>query len=107
MTFEKKCLVESADILAVHYECGECHATIVVPIHKGSPQQVMMLAMSKCAYCQTAFGFGVGTSDMERLCAFSEQLQRLNEIMKGKNLKLKLEIKCPESFASRASGGTD
>jgi hypothetical protein len=44
---------------------------------------------------------------MEQLCAFSEQLQCLNKIMQGKNLKLKLEIKCPESFASRASSGKD
>jgi hypothetical protein len=34
MTFEKKCFVDPADVIAVHYECGKCHPAVVVPVEK-------------------------------------------------------------------------
>jgi hypothetical protein len=29
--FEKRCFVDPADVIAVHYECGNCHAAVVIP----------------------------------------------------------------------------
>ena len=50
MTFEKKCLIELSDIAAVHYECANCHAAIVVPIEKINPDRFASIAMAPCSH---------------------------------------------------------
>jgi hypothetical protein len=96
MTFEKKCLIEPNDIVAVQYECGNCHAAILVPIEKINPDQVASIAMAGCSYCQTPSGFQRNTSEMTALLDFNVSLRRFAELSAGRNLKLRLDIKCVE-----------
>ena len=96
MTFEKKCLIETGDILSVHYECGKCHAAIVVPIEKIDPGYAASLALSACPYCQTPSGFQMSTQEMTAFTDFNSSLRRIASAMSGRNLKLLLSIKCTD-----------
>ncbi len=94
MTFEKKCLIEPSDIVAVQYECGHCHAAIVVPIGQLSPDQIGSVALRTCSYCQTASGFSPGTQETNTFLNFNIALAQIAAVLKARNLKLKLDIKC-------------
>ncbi len=95
MTFEKKCLIEPADILGVHFECDKCHAAIVVPIHSGITQQAQRLASGVCQFCLTPWGFAPMSTEHKLLCEFTSTLEQIAAHLEARNLKLKLEIKCP------------
>jgi hypothetical protein len=63
MTFDEKCFIEPSDIIAVHYECGHCHAAIVIPTEKLNPDQIGAIAVRPCPYCQAPSGFQPGTAE--------------------------------------------
>ena len=96
MTFEKKCLVEPSDIVAVHFECSNCHAVTSVPIASGVSDHAKSLVMSACKLCHTPWGFLPNSAEHKALCEFAYAIEGITEQMKGRNLKLKLEIACPE-----------
>jgi hypothetical protein len=96
MTFKKKCLIEMSDVLAVQYECGTCHAAIVVPIEKIDPNQTASLAIRPCPYCQTPSGFQMSTHETKAFMAFNSSLKEIAEIMANRNLKMQLDIKCQD-----------
>jgi hypothetical protein len=96
MTFEKKCLIEPSDIVAVQYECDNCHAATVVPIEKMNADQFASLAMRACPYCQTPSGFQVGTQAMNAFLEFNKSLMQIANAMAGHKLKIRLDVKCPE-----------
>jgi hypothetical protein len=96
MTFEKKCLIETGDILSVQYECGNCHAAIVIPVERLDPERSASIAMSACAHCGTPSGFGMSTQEIKAFLAFNSSLRGIAEAMKGRNLRLRLSIKCAE-----------
>jgi hypothetical protein len=96
MTFEKKCLIETSDIIAVHYECGNCHAATVVPVEKMNPDLFANLAIRACPFCQTPSGFQMGTQAMNAFLEFNVSLIRIASAMEGHNLKLRLSIKCAD-----------
>lgn len=94
MTFEKKCLIEPDDIIAVQYECGNCRAAIIIPIEKLSPDSVASIAVASCRHCQTPSGFQMGTNETKSFLEFSRSLISIAAIMKGHNLKVRLNINC-------------
>jgi hypothetical protein len=96
MTFEKKCLIEVSDIVAVHYECSNCHSVSVVPIEKIDPERAMSMCMSFCSYCQTPFGFQPSSNEIRAFVTFNTAVKQIRDAMEGRNLKLKLEITNPE-----------
>jgi len=96
MTFEKRCLIETDDIIGVQYECGKCHAAFLVPIGRLNPDQFAAIAMRPCLYCQENTGLQLGTNDMKTFIEFNEALAKIADVMKGRNLKLRLNIKCSE-----------
>jgi DNA-directed RNA polymerase subunit RPC12/RpoP len=96
MTFEKKCLIEPSDFISVQYECANCHAAILVPIDKLNPEQAASLALAGCRYCQTPSGFQPSTSEMKAFLDFNICLKQFIELSQGRNLKMRLGIKCPE-----------
>jgi DNA-directed RNA polymerase subunit RPC12/RpoP len=98
MKFEHRCLVELSDILAIQYECARCHAATIVPVENiPTPQQLLMKYVEKtCPYCQTEWGMDRNTSEFEKFTQFNSLLREIAEKMKGRNLTLRLEIKCPE-----------
>ncbi len=96
MTFEKRCLVEAEDIIGIQYECGKCRATLALPLDKINPDQAATIAMMPCSYCNTATGITQNTQEMRSFVAFNDALKTIAATMKGRNLKLRLEIKCPE-----------
>jgi hypothetical protein len=96
MTFEKKCLIEPSDITAVQYECDKCHAANLVPIEKISPDGAGSIAMRACPYCQTPSGFQIGTREIQVFMEFNASLIQIAEVMAGRNLKMRLNIKCDE-----------
>lgn len=96
MTFEHKCMIETADIVGIHYECGHCHAATVIPIEKINPDQVATLATIPCSFCNTATGLNQNSQEMRSFLTFNVALQTIASHMAGRNLKMRLEIKCPE-----------
>jgi hypothetical protein len=97
MMFEKKCLVEPSDIVAVHFECRQCGAAIVVPIAAGGlTEQANRLAASSCQFCHTPWEFTPNSNEHKLLRDFASALEQIAAQLKGRNLKLNLEIKCPE-----------
>lgn len=96
MTFEKRCLIEPSDFISVQYECGHCHAAIVIPIENLDSEQAAKLANAGCAFCKTASGLQPGTQETKIFLAFIDSLKQIGGAMQGRNLKVRLEIKCAE-----------
>jgi len=95
MTFEKKCLVESSDVMAVHFECDNCHASTVVPINAGVSNYAGNIAAGSCGFCHTPWGISSQSEEHQVIFQFATSLERIAATMKGRRLELKLEIKCP------------
>ena len=96
MTFEKKYLIETQDVIAVHYECAKCGGAIVVPVDKLDRDRAAAIAMSACFHCQTATGFQPNTNEITAFTDFNIVMKHIAKVMTGRNLKLRLEIKAPE-----------
>jgi hypothetical protein len=96
MTFEKRCLIEPSDFISVQYECANCHAAILVPIDRLDPEQAATFAMSGCTFCRTPSGFQISTQEMKKYLEFITSLRQIAEVMQGRNLRVRLGIKCPE-----------
>jgi hypothetical protein len=96
MIFEKQCLIESSDFISVQYECEKCRSAVVVPIEQLDQNQFANIAMTPCQHCSTATGFSNGTAEMKAFLAFNNALKEIGSATKGRNLKLRLRIKCPE-----------
>jgi len=94
MTFEKQCLIETGDIIAVRYECVKCHAAIVVPIEKLNGEQLATYSVSTCVYCREPSKFEMGTNEIIVFANFIDSLKQIREVMKGRGRKLQLQIKC-------------
>jgi hypothetical protein len=97
MTFEKRCTVEPDDIFAVNLECIKCGSSVRVPLAKMNAEQVHRLALSPCRNCQQPSGFSSeGTSEAYAVESFIGALAGLSATMKGRNLRLKMEVKCAD-----------
>lgn len=97
MTPTKKCLIEISDIIGMQYECNSCHAAIVVPIDKiRSARETGNMVLGGCSYCGTPWGFQSGSQEARIFGEFNELLSQVANIMEGRNMKLRLDIKCPE-----------
>jgi hypothetical protein len=96
MTFEKRCTVEPDDIIAVNFECGKCGASVRVPLAKMNAEQVHRLALLPCRNCQQETGFSEGTNEAFALEHFVSTLAGLSTTMKGRNLRLKMDMKCAD-----------
>ena len=96
MTFENKCLLELTDIIAVHFECGSCHATTVIPMTAGISEHAKSLAMGSCKVCHAPWDIMIHGAEDKALREFTVALEGIANQMLGRNLKLKLEIECPK-----------
>lgn len=96
MTFEKKCLIELDDIQAIQYACSHCGAATSVPIDRLSAEQAQYTAANKCACCGKDSGFQHGTPETTAFVSFISALKQIVGPIKGRNLKLRLDIKCQE-----------
>lgn len=94
MTLEKECLIEIGDVLAVHYECGDCHAAIVVPIEKVSGDLATSHAITPCRYCGKPSGIELGTQEFRNFMHFNDSISALAKSMEGRRMKMRLRIKC-------------
>jgi hypothetical protein len=95
MTFEKKCSIETSDILAVQYECDTCRAVVSVPIEKLVPNTAASF-VADCSFCGANSGFQKGANETRAFLDFNEMLRQITGIMKSRNIKLKLDIKCAD-----------
>jgi len=95
MTFERRCLIVPEDIIALQYECRNCGAATVVPSDKGIGNAANT-ALSSCSYCHTESGFKIGTNEVKVFSEFHASLASLKLAMQGRNLKLRLQIICPD-----------
>jgi len=96
MTFEKRCLIEPSDVISVQYECDHCHAAVVVPIEKLDPDQAASFALSGCTFCKTPSGYQPGTVESRVFLNFNAALKEFAHLSNGRNLRMRLGIKCPE-----------
>jgi len=96
MTFEKKCLIELSDILAVQYQCAKCRAAVSIPIDKLNPEYAAARIIRECPHCQTSSGFVPGTNESRAFVDFNVALKNVIGVMEGRNFKLLLDIKCSE-----------
>jgi len=96
MTFEKSCTIEPSDILALVYECGTCGASTRIPIDKIARNSLSDHITKHCRQCGAASGISLGTLEYETIVNFSEVAKNLAETSKGRNLKIKMELKCSD-----------
>jgi len=94
MTFDKECLIETSDIISVHYECVQCHAAVVIPIEKLNGEKLASYSLSPCSHCQEPSTFQVGASETAALANFIDSLKQIAGAMKGRSRKLRFRIKC-------------
>jgi hypothetical protein len=75
MTFEKRCLIETEDIIGVQYECDNCHVAFAVPIERINPDKFAAIAMNACLHCGEKTGLQLGACPRNALfsdfCAVS------------------------------------
>ncbi len=100
MTFEKQCLIEASDIVAVHFECAHCRASMVVPISDiiagGVSNYASDTAAKACQFCKTPWEISPNSEEHKVIVKFAQSVEMLAVKMEGRKLKLKLEIKCPQ-----------
>lgn len=97
MTFKERCLIEPGDIMAVYYECSNCHSGVTIPIEKiPSAEYLSKMSSGSCSYCQTPWGFQQNGQETETFAEFNTLLKQIAQAMAGRNMKLQLEIKCPD-----------
>jgi hypothetical protein len=95
MTFEKRCTVEASDILAISFECGGCGSAFRVPAEKLATSHMPTL-VSDCVHCHAPSGFKNGTAEYDHLAAFVAGVANLAKTMAGRNLHVKLELRCAD-----------
>lgn len=96
MTFEKKCFITPADILAARFKCVNCGAITTIPLNKLTSANLQSLIHRACQHCQTPSGFGLGTAETDHFLTFNVALSRMAEVLKGRNLEYGFEIDCPK-----------
>jgi hypothetical protein len=96
MNMERKCTIEPADILAIELECRNCGAASLIPIANVKPAEMARFAKLECRYCHTPNGFGENTAELDTLRTFLETTSAMVSVMRGRNLKLKLGIRCTD-----------
>ncbi len=94
MTFERRCTIEPTDFVALIYECGTCGASTRIPMDKIAPSSFAGLITRPCSQCGSPTGIGQGTLEYDTVAGFSESARNLAETAKGRNLKIKMELKC-------------
>lgn len=94
MTFDKKCLIDPSDVVALHFECSNCHASVVVPIQAGLSSYAANTVDGGCELCHTNWGITSQSAEHKTIAAFAQALEKLASVMEGRHLKLRMEIKC-------------
>jgi len=96
MGFEKKCLFEIPDITALHFQCKHCGAETVLRIGKLPSSSWPTIVTSPCPHCNTQSGIRADTSEGHAFMTFIEALGKIAQVTNGRNLKLMLEVECPQ-----------
>ncbi len=95
MTFEKKCLIEFADIAALHLKCQRC-GTVSAFKRDEWLRLLPESLLNGCSYCNNPFDFTENTIEYDSVYSMVASLIKIVDALKGKKLNLKLEITCPE-----------
>jgi hypothetical protein len=95
MTIETKCVIDPEDILAVRFECAKCHASISVPIENGLSEYARDTAARSCNFCHASWEITPNSAEHKALLQFALGLETIAASMKGRPLKLRLEVKGP------------
>lgn len=95
MTIETKVVVDPEDILAVRFECANCHASVSVPIKAGLSSFAQSIPTSPCSFCHTPWEITPNSAEHKALFQFALGLEGIAENMQGRPLRLKLEVKRP------------
>ena len=102
MTVETKTLFEPSDIIAVQFECEDCHASNVILIGKGAATLfVQEKVMGSCPHCHTPFGIQPNSQEHKTLFMFVSSLEVIAANMNGRKLKLKVEIRSGNAKESK------
>jgi hypothetical protein len=96
MTIEKHCYVKPGDIEAVQFKCATCGGSTSVPVGRLHDGDLHAFLVSICRHCRTGSGFVINGTDLENLLRFTTLLAGINQTLKGKNLQLSFQVKCPE-----------
>jgi len=93
MTVEKSCFVYPGDIIALRIQC-KCGAAGIVPTAKAGT--IGPVLAGSCMYCRRESGLIQGSTVMEEIVQFGAMLEKLAANLKGSNIDLSLQMKCPE-----------
>jgi hypothetical protein len=93
MTVEKTCFVDPGDILALRIQC-KCGAAGIVPTARAGT--IGPVLEGKCMYCGRDSGLVKDSTALEDIVRFGTMLGRLAANLKGSNIELSLQMKCPE-----------
>jgi hypothetical protein len=110
MTSQVKHFVELSDIATIHFECGNCHASISLPIS----EKLKTESLRVCPSCNESWAQLAEGANLEAICRdFAKSLHALRSVLKeakkytGHKMTVSLEL-IPDAFPSgRASSGKD
>jgi hypothetical protein len=97
MTQEKKCFVRPLDISAVRIRCVNCGGASIIPITKLANRDKMAFVIGRqCQHCDVESGFRLHTAELEGVVSFAEQLGKLADFLRGRNIEMSLQVECLE-----------
>ena len=80
MTSQTKRFIELSDVLALHFECKRCKATLTVPILR----EELRTALKSCPNCREDWAVINGSSYALMFEQFVEQLNKIRNVLNGR-----------------------
>jgi len=74
MTLETKLIVGPEDILAIRFECSNCHASVSIPIGNGLASHISELGGTSCAVCRNPWQIAHNSAEQRTLLQFANGL---------------------------------
>ncbi len=105
MTKQTKQYIELSDIVALRFECKQCHTTLILPLGK----DVRVENLKICPNCNVPWAETPNAGSMEKsLRDFTEKIQNIKEVIQRRNaipggFLMSLEILEPETIPTSAS----
>jgi hypothetical protein len=95
MSFERACFFEIGDIISIHFRCEKCKSETVRKIDSLASQTWYATVTGRCGACGAPSGIEPGTDEGEAFLHFINNLGKMARAVNGRNLRLRLEVKCP------------
>ncbi len=93
---ESKYVIGLKDIQAIRFECGDCHASVSVPLRKGMSEYAQETTTKGCcSVCHRVWEITPNSAEHKAFLQFVAGVEGIVAAMDKKYLHLKLEVNKP------------